>query len=389
MRHVDDAARRARLLRRQLLDGGADRGVEQLTDAVVGLHATTPSTVYLSAWARDDAFVTDRLDAAMYQSRTLIKQLAMRRTLFVMTRPMLASAVGAIGARVAASERTNMLRDLRKDGSLSDPEGWIDAAREAVLDVLDGVELSSSQVRERAGDFDFSVMISPEKSYGGPSPMIPRVMNYLAARGEIVRGPNRGTWHQSRPLWTTMRSWLGEPLVPTTAEQGHADLIERWLRTYGPGTETDLVWWLGSTKTAVRKALATLDVEAVDLDGGGTGYLMADDSEPVEPVPPRALLLPGLDPTTMGYKERGFYLGPHAGQLFDNTGNGGQTAWWDGRIVGGWVQRPAHGRVEVVLLEDVPAAGRRALDERAEQLTAWLGDDRPVVGFPSPLMKGR
>ncbi len=54
---------------------------------------------------------------------------------------------------------------------------------------------------------------------------------------------------------------------------------------------------------------------------------------------PSAALLPTLDPTTMGWKERDWYLGEHASLLFDSNGNAGPTVWWDGRVVGGWSQR--------------------------------------------------
>lgn len=384
--HVSDDQRRARLLRRQLLDGTVPDSPEALADTVVGLHATTASTVHLSAWARDSRLRPPRLEQALYTDRTLVKQLAMRRTLFVLTRPLLAAAVGAVGARVAASERTNLLRDLRRGGP-ADPEGWLDAACEAVLDTLDGTTLSTVQLRAALPEFDVSVDVSPGKSYGGPSRLLPRVVNHLTARGEVVRGVSTAPWHQARNTWTAMRTWLGEELEPLDPHDGHVELIRRWLHTYGPGTEADLVWWLGSTKTAVRKALAAVAAVEVDLDSGAVGYLLPDDLGDVEPAAPRALLLPALDPTTMGYLERGFYLGDHARQIFDSTGNGGQTAWWDGRIVGGWVQRPDSAGIEVVLLEDLPRAGRAALEARADELSDWLGDDRPVAGFPSPLMR--
>ncbi|MGB6125686.1 MAG: crosslink repair DNA glycosylase YcaQ family protein, partial [Gordonia sp. (in: high G+C Gram-positive bacteria)] len=164
-------------------------------------------------------------------------------------------------------------------------------------------------------------------------------------------------------------------------------LVERWLRQYGPGTETDLVWWLGTTKSAVRKALAALDVREADLSNG-VGYLLADDpllDGAVDAVEPRALLLPTLDPATMGWKERDFYLGEHAPELFDRNGNGGQTAWWDGRIVGGWVLDD--NGVRVVPLEDLSADAVVALNARAAELTDWLGDHRPTSSFPSPLMR--
>ena len=94
----------------------------------------------------------------------------------------------------------------------------------------------------------------------------------------------------------------------------------------------------------------------MSLDGGGTGWVLPDDGEaPDGDVEPWAALLPVLDPTVMGWKERGFYLGEHAPQLFDTNGNAGTTAWWDGRVVGCWVQDDA-GVVEVRLLEELPRA---------------------------------
>nr|WP_183373235.1 winged helix DNA-binding domain-containing protein [Gordonia humi] len=379
--------------RRHLLAGeGLDSArpaerVVQVADALVGLHATTPSTVHVSVWARSGAVRPDDVDAALYADRSLVKQLAMRRTLFVMSRPILADAVGAIGSRVAASERTNMLRDLRREDGPADPEGWIEAGRTAVLDLLDGREMTSSDIRKALPEFDIGIMRDLGKKWGGSSPMLPRLLNHLAAAGDVVRGSNLAGWFASRPEWTSMSSWLGEPLVAVGPDEGHRDLIARWLRAFGPGTETDIVWWLGSTKTAVRKALAALDVVEVELESGEVGYLLADDVAPVDPVPPRALLLPGLDPTTMGWKQRDFYLADrHVKHLFDTTGNGGQTAWWDGRIVGGWVQDDD--RIRCQLLEDVPPEGVRALGERAVELAAWLGDVRLTQGvFASPMMR--
>ncbi|MDL9936889.1 winged helix DNA-binding domain-containing protein [Gordonia sp. ABSL1-1] len=388
--HISDDQRRARLLRRHCLtDATRASTVEQAADAMVGLHATTPSTVYLSARARVTGFTADDMDAALYRDRSLVKHLAMRRTLFVLTRSALADAVAAVGPRVAAAERTNMLRDLRRSDDFDDPEGWIDTARVAVLAELAGGEcLTSTQLRERLPTLDGYVTVGAGRSWGTRTPMGPRVLNMLSAAGEIVRGPNGAGWHLSRPSWAAMSDWLGEPLPVRGVADGHRAMIDRWLRSYGPGTETDLVWWLGSTKTAVRAALAELNLVSVDLDGDRVGYLHADDLDGAddEPVEPRAFLLPELDPTTMGYKERDFYLGEHAPHVFDTNGNGGQTAWWDGRIVGGWRQRP-DGAIEVHLLESLPRSARREFDDRAEELAAWIGDVRPKPGYPAPFMR--
>jgi hypothetical protein len=93
-----------------------------------------------------------------------------------------------------------------------------------------------------------------------------------------------------------------------------------------------------------------------------------------------------LDPTVMGWKQRDFYLGPHAPQLFDRNGNAGTTAWWDGRIVGCWVQDDA-GLVEVRALEKLPKAALVALEAEAVRLTEWLDGVRVGTVYPSSAMK--
>ncbi len=74
----------------------------------------------------------------------------------------------------------------------------------------------------------------------------------------------------------------------------------------------------------------------------------------------------------MGWRDRDWYLDPaDTPYLFDSNGNGGTTAWWNGRIVGCWVQDDA-GRVIVVPRGDLPRAAAQALDVEAERLTTWL-----------------
>jgi hypothetical protein len=184
-----------------------------------------------------------------------------------------------------------------------------------------------------------------------------------------------------------MRDWLDEVPEPWPATDGWTELVRRWLAAFGPGTEDDLVWWLGATKAIVRTALSELDAVAVGLEGSTpTGWVLPGDEEPVAPVEPWAALLPVLDPTVMGWKERGFYLGAHTEHLFDRNGNAGTTAWWDGRIVGAWVQDD-DGVVAVRLLEPLPRAAHRALAVEAERLTDWLAGVRIGTVYPSTAMK--
>jgi hypothetical protein len=208
----------------------------------------------------------------------------------------------------------------------------------------------------------------------------------LAASGAVVRGENDGGWKISRPRWTSAEAWLGAVPTALPEAEGYAALVAAWLRSFGPGTEADLVWWLGSTKAAVRRALDDVDAVPVSLDGGDTGWLLPDDVGPVADPGPWAALLPSLDPSTMGWKGRAFHLCEHVDKVFDRNGNGGPTAWWNGRIVGVWCQQP-DGGVDVVLAEEVPRAARRALDAKAEELATWLDGDVVRSIYLSPLAR--
>ena len=139
-------------------------------------------------------------------------------------------------------------------------------------------------------------------------------------------------------------------------------LIGHWLRAFGPGTVADIKWWLGSTVKSVRRGLAEIGAVEVDLDGA-VGYVLADDVDDSAAVAPWAALLPPLDPTTMGWIERDWYLGPYKPQLVDSTGNAGTH-----RVVGRTHRRrlaPTGQReVELQLLEDVGKKAHGHSDEK-------------------------
>ncbi|THI93268.1 winged helix DNA-binding domain-containing protein [Nocardioides sp.] len=389
MLKISDTERRTRLALRHGLARGMPT-VEAATEAMTVLHATEAATVQLSLWARVPGVTVADVDRALYDDRALVKQLAMRRTLFAFPRDLLPAAWGSAAARVARQQRARLAKDVEAAGLTTDPEAWIRAASEAVLaELADGQPRTTSQLREAltvlAGRITRG---TPEKKWGGPSPIAPQVMTLLGAEGRIVRAANAGHWRLNKPTWTLTDRWLPEMPSPLAEAEGYSELVRRWLATFGPGTESDIVWWLGATKTIVRHALAQLEAVPVELEGGSTGWVLPDDLGPVEPIGPWAALLPTLDPTVMGWKERGFYLDPADRPfLFDTNGNAGNTAWWDGRIVGCWVQ-DEDARVRVVLRQEVPREGRTALDTTAEKLTAWLDGVRIVNVYASPQMRG-
>lgn len=125
--------------------------------------------------------------------------------------------------------------------------------------------------------------------------------------------------------------------------------------------------------------------DQVRLEDGSTALVSPGDTGP-EPAPePWAALLPGLDPTGMGWADRGFHLDPaHRSALFDYAGNIGPTAWWNGEIVGGWAQR-SDGEIVWRLLGSPGRAAEQVITAEAARLAAWVGEARITPRFRTPL----
>lgn len=391
VRLVTDQERRARIGVRHAFAGSARALTpDDAARSVVCLHATDPPSVHLSCWARSDSVSVDDVERALYEARSLVRQQSMRETLFVFPRELVPAVWGSAAARVAAVSRKRLLTDLERWRTVPEGEGaaWLLTAEQAVVNYLaDGVPRSSKQLREEVPEVGGFIVQSPEKAWGGKVAIAPRVLAQLSMEGVVARARNAGAWYTSRPLWTTTEAWWGGD-VPDALEsrEGYAELVNRWLWSYGPGTIADITWWLGSTKATVRTALQDLGAQEVSLEDGSIGWLRQDDLEPVGDPEPWVALLPLLDPTVMGWKARDFFLGPHAPQLFDSAGNAGTTAWVDGRVVGVWVQDD-DGVVHLRLLEEVTPTAHRALHAEARRLTEALDGQRVFTVYPSPAMQ--
>jgi Winged helix DNA-binding domain len=398
VRRVSVAQRRAWLAVRHHLAPRARAGtVAAATADLIGLHGTDPASVYLAAWVRARDADRAAIEHALYTERSLVRMLGMRRTVFVVPAGLVPVIQAACTDEIAARLRRQLVQQLRQAGVAADAEAWLADVGQATVRALaargtaTGAELAGDEPRLRT-----QLVYAADKSYGGPANITTRVLTLLAAEGLIVRGRPRGGWTSSQFTWSAAGE---QPVLPP--EVARAELARRWLRAFGPAQVSDLQWWTGWTAGQTRKALSGLDLAEVDLDGA-PGVMLADDAPdpdntgpeyPRQEYPgqestePWAALLPALDPTAMGWRERAWYVGEHAAALFDRSGNIGPTAWWDGRIVGGWAQRK-DGEISVRLLEDIGAEGAAAITGQAERLGEWIRRDlgtRITPRFRTPL----
>lgn len=388
MRRVEVEERRARLGRRHLLAPGAQAGdVVDAARAVVGLHATDPATVYLSARARIRDARVEAIEDTLYEERRALKMLGMRRTMFVVpveTAPVVqAACTDAIAARL----RRRLIGWLEESGVAKDGAKWLEEVEGEVERALaQHGELAGAELSRAVPALQERILFNPGKKYEARQSVATLLMPVISAEGRVARGRPRGSWISSQHRWAPMDAWLPEREAAPAVADAQAELVRLWLRAFGPGTLADLKWWTGLGAGVVRKALEAADAVEVELGAGEPGYLLLDDLEPVATPDPWVALLPSLDATTMGWAGRDWYLGEHREMLFDGNGNAGPTVWADGHIVGGWAQR-RDGEVVVRYLEDAGAEAEAAVAAEAERVREWLGDVRITARFPVPLQR--
>jgi hypothetical protein len=387
MRKFTPEERRARLARRHhLAPGNRVSSATAVARDIVGLHSTDPATVFVAAWARMRSAEVAGIERELYDDRSLVRVLVMRRTAFVLPPEEAAIALAACARSVGQVQRRQLVQWIEKAGIAKDGARWLRTLEESTFDAVSGRGSATAvQVSQDVPLLRREIVVAEGTKNEGRLNLGSFVLRLLAVDGRLMRGRPRGGWLSTQWSWSTTRWWLGKELRPWTIDEAQAELVRRWLRAFGPATVEDVRWWTGWTLAEVRRALTTIGPVEVELDGT-TGIALPDDLGPTRRPEPFAALLAGLDPSVMGWAGRDWYLGPHRVAMFDRSGNAGPTIWWDGRIVGGWAQRP-DGEIVLRVLEDIGSDGKAAVDAEADRLRAWLGDRRVLPRFATPLVR--
>jgi hypothetical protein len=310
------------LSKHHLATGNRTNDLVQVVDDVVGLHATNSTTPYLSLFARMQAFKKEALDKALYVNHRLGKIRCVRSTIYVHTQEWLPIFHAATAGKVGALSG----KYLKNRGVT---KGQYDAMVEGILDMLAAKEMTAAEIRqELSSDLD-----------------IPALLYLMCDQGLLVRGEPVSGWKDKRVRYARFRDYFPDLELGKESEaRAMVAVVKQYVRSFGPVSEDDIVWWTGFGRRHVRWALEQIETEIVALaiEGINLNYiLLHSDLERLTtmeyPDVPIVNTLPCLDSYLMGFKNRARYLGKeHTNWVFDRSGNATSVILVDGKVVGVW-----------------------------------------------------
>lgn len=162
-------------------------------------------------------------------------------------------------------------------------------------------------------------------------------------------------------------------------DEALAELARRFLRSHGPATVRDLVWWSGLSTADARRAIEACRASGEAVDG--LTYWAVESSGAGTPRDSKAELLPIYDEYLVAYRDR--VAVPHGPPGIETKS--GQFAIFqhalilDGHVAGTWRPTRSAGevRVDVTLLRPPKRGERKAIEQAAERYSRFIG--APVV----------
>ena len=362
-----NSVNRFRLQKQHLTDESQTQDILQIVRDIYGLHATGPTTPYVSLFARATDFTRDKLDEELYVKRTLGKIRCVRTTVHVLPSETIPIAFAATKSIV----EPNSKEFLRYTGGVTERQ-YEDTSGE-ILRILKGKGMSTLQIKKELGTrLNISVIV-----------------NLMCDQGLLMRGRSDKGWKSNTHTYYLFSDYFPDiDLNATGPARARETTVRQYLAAYGPATVKDISWWSGFTMTEVRRILQTLARETAEVEipelKGPYVMLTADLAALKRFRPstqPVVNLLPSLDPCLMGYKERGRYLDDqHYDLAFDRSGNSTSTILVDGRVVGIWdfSEKPKP-TVKLFMFHDMEKKVLRVVESRARAIGQFIGDETVAV----------
>lgn len=335
---------------------------ELAAHALVGVQAQILPAAAIALFNRSarSSFrsVLDRL----WKRRSLIKIWGQRSTLHLYKSDDWPLLMGALAGR------TWQERQLERHGG--DVEAWKTTVAAVANMLEERGTIGRSDLRASELDLDDDAL----SSWGG-------VFADLVRTGRACHAPPKG--NEGRFAWR--ESWLPD-LEWRLPERGpaNAELLRRYLRSFGPAPLSDFSYWRGVSGAVARDARERLAEELIDIasnDEASPMLLHRDDLPDLLSDPPQARdwpvhMLGRFDPFLLGHRDKSWLVSDDDYErVWKKAGHIEGVILHAGRIAGTWrYQRESSGfAVEVFPLRKLPARVCAAISARAAALARFFG----------------
>ncbi len=367
--------------------------IVQIASDLCGLHATGIKEQYLQIYARTNNFKKQDYEKILYSDKELGRIRCMRKTLFIHTKEMIPVAFKATFSITNREFEKYFDLDIitRKE---------FDELSIKIIKLLKNEEKSTSDIKE--------VLEIPEGSLINVS----IILNLMCNRGLIIRSRPVKGWKDKRNNYVVFKEFFSEiDLNKYEENEAIIILVKKYIRSYGPVTVKDIVWWTGLTKRKIKQTLIDIEEEVgiekiMISDITHEFFILSSDIEEVKKLKPfkNPLInfLPNMDPYLIGYKDRErFIKSENYYYAFDRSGNVTSTIIFNGKIIGTWdITEKPESIVKIHLFNKTDEETKNKILSNAQKLGQFFFGkqvqinicekmepltNRSVVNFMSPL----
>jgi hypothetical protein len=341
-----------RLVRNHLTEHSRIDDPARICADVLGVHAQVMSAAEIAIGVRSRTLTRTAVRDALWRDRTLVKTRGPRGTVHLVATADLPMWTGALSAMpVPRSSHPEPVRMTAEQ-----TEAVVAAIGDAVAERELTVDELTDEIVARAGSWAGDRVM---EAFQDKWPRWRQAESLAFFRGAVCFGPDRAR----RTTYTSPARWLPR----FTPVDGPAELIRRYLWTYGPSTPEWFARWLGAPVTWAAP-------------------LFPDRPEDPDIHPaPSVRLLPYFDAYLIGCQPRSELYAGAAAERALNRGQAGNIACLliDGRVAGVWHQRRSGRTIHVTVepLGRLSARHRKDLQAEAVRLGQILeGNAELTIG---------
>lgn len=344
-----------RLARHHLLSPSGSDPVAICRD-ICGMQAQLMPAAQMNISARARGLAAARIEAALWQERTLVKTLCMRQTVHLLP-------AADFHTYMSAVRRSRVTAVVRIMARLRITDRDRETLLHSILETLEAGPVAKGELTAR---------VRPRVS-SRVRAWMDRVWN--AARlalveGLICYGPNRG----QEVTFVRVDQWL--PRARRIGEEeAKRELLRNYLRAYGPATLRDFSHWSGIPMNEAREPWEASREERAEVSvAGEQAWLLREDLRVLRKQKSSGAgvrLLAAFDPYLLAHADKEHLIRPeNYKRVFRSLGWISPVVLVGGVVAGTWEHEVRKGRVAITIrpFGSLSRPVRRGIEDEAEGL---------------------